>query len=136
MMEDRLKNLKKKMDKKTFATVKFSEDHQKEIHRRINQQEERDEDILLSVMQLLVQEKTGHELTGLLRGRGIQKFENNEGFLYTMLHRLEQTGCIDTKWDESGAKYYWLKNKGRKLLSKAEQKRAKHVLVLKELLGR
>jgi hypothetical protein len=136
MMEDRLKNLKKKMDKKTFATVKFSEDHQKEIHRRINQQEERDEDILLSIMQLLVQEKTGHELTALLRGRGIQKFENNEGFLYTMLHRLEQTGCIDTKWDESGAKYYWLKDKGRKLLSKAEQKRAKHVLVLKELLGR
>jgi hypothetical protein len=136
MMEDRLKNLKKKMDKKTFANVKFSEDHQKEIHRRINQQEERDEDILLSVMQLLVQEKTGHELTGLLRGRGIQKFENNEGFLYTMLHRLEQTGCIETKWDESGAKYYWLKDKGRKLLSKAEQKRTNHALVLKELLGR
>lgn len=136
MMEDRLKNLKKKMDKKTFANVNFSEDHQKEIHRRINKQEERDEDILLSVMQLLVQEKTGHELTGLLRGRGIQKFENNEGFLYTMLHRLEQTGCIETKWDESGAKYYWLKDKGRKLLSKAEQKRTNHALVLKELLGR
>jgi hypothetical protein len=135
-MEDRLKKLKKKMDKNTFAKVNFSEHHQKEIHRRINQQEERDEDIMLSVMQLLVQEKTGHELTLLLRGRGIQKFENNEGFLYTMLHRLEQTGCIETKWDESGAKYYWLKDKGRKLLSKAEQKRAKHRLVLRELLGR
>jgi hypothetical protein len=136
MMEDRLKKLKMKMNNRTFAQLNFSEHHQKEIHRRINQQEVSDEEIMLSVMQLLFQEKTGHELTGLLRGRGIQKFEDNEGFLYTMLHRLEQTGCIETKWNESGAKYYWLKDKGRKLLSKAEQKRAKHRLVLKELLER
>lgn len=133
-MEDRLKNLKKLMDKSTFSELNFSEEHQKAIHRRINQQEEREEDILLAVMQLLVHEKTGHELTVLLRGRGIQKFENNEGFLYTLLHRLEQAGCIQTNWDDSGAKYYWLKDKGRKLLSKAEQKRTKQRLFFKELL--
>jgi DNA-binding PadR family transcriptional regulator len=114
--------------------LNFSEQHQKAIRKKITQQEESDGDILLAVMQLLVQEKTGHELTGLLRGRGIQKFENNEGFLYTLLHRLEQSGCIHTKWDDSGAKYYWLQDKGRKLLSKAEQKRTKQRLVFKELL--
>jgi hypothetical protein len=133
-MEDRLKNLKKLMDKKTFADLNFSDQHQKAIRQKINQQDENDEDILLAVMQLLVQEKTGHELTGLLRGRGIQRFENNEGFLYTLLHRLEQSGCIQTTWDDSGAKYYWLKDKGRKLLNKAEQKQAKRRFIFKELL--
>jgi DNA-binding PadR family transcriptional regulator len=93
-----------------------------------------DDEILLAILQLLVQEKTGHELTGLLRGRGIQKYENNEGFLYTLLHRLEQSGCIETNWVESGAKYYRLKDKGRKLLQKAEQKRTKRRFVFKELL--
>lgn len=122
------------MDKRTFADLNFSEQHQKAIRKKINQQEESDEDILLAVMQLLVQEKTGHELTGLLRGRGILKFENNEGFLYTVLHRLEQSGCIETNWDDLGAKYYWLKDKGRKLLNKAEQKQTKRRFVFKELL--
>ena len=133
-MEDRLKNLKKVMDRRTFSDLNFSDQQQKAIRKKINQLEVSDEDILLAVMQLLVQEKTGHELTGLLRGRGIQKFENNEGFLYTLLHRLEQSGCIETNWDESGAKYYWLKDKGRKLLNKAEQKRTKRQSVFKELL--
>lgn len=122
------------MDKRTFTDMNFSDQHQNAIRKEINQLEVSDEEILLAVMQLLVQEKTGHELTVLLRGRGIQKFENNEGFLYTLLHRLEQSGCIQTNWDDSGAKYYWLKDKGRKLLIKAEQKRAKHQLVFKELL--
>jgi DNA-binding PadR family transcriptional regulator len=134
VVEDRLKNLKRVMDKSTFAELTFSGQHQKEIQRKINHQEEREEDILLAVLQLLVHEKTGHELTVLLRGRGIQKFENNEGFLYTILHQLEQSGCIQTNWDDSGAKYYWLKDKGRKILSKAEQKRTKQRLVFKELL--
>jgi DNA-binding PadR family transcriptional regulator len=133
-VEDRLKNLKRVMDKRTFADLHFSDHHHNEVHKKINQKDESEEDILLAVMQLLVQEKTGHELTGLLRGRGIQRFENNEGFLYTLLHRLEQSGCIQTNWDDSGAKYYWLKDKGRKLLNKAEQKRAKHRMILKELL--
>ncbi|MEH7491519.1 PadR family transcriptional regulator [Neobacillus niacini] len=133
-MEDRLKNLKRVMDKRTFADLNFSDHHHNEVHKKINHQQESDEEILLAVMQLLVQEKTGHELTGLLRGRGIQKFENNEGFLYTLLHRLEQSGCIKTNWDDSGAKYYWLVDKGRKLLNKAEQKRTKRRFVFKELL--
>ncbi|SDM63222.1 PadR family transcriptional regulator [Bacillus sp. OK048] len=132
-MEERLKNLKKEMDKRTFDGLSFSEQHQKAIRKKISQLEVSDEEILLAVMQLLVQEKTGHELTGLLRGRGIQKFENNEGFLYTLLHRLEHSGCIETKWDKTGAKYYWLKDKGRKLLNKAEQKRTKRRFVFKEL---
>ncbi|MFP7298765.1 PadR family transcriptional regulator [Neobacillus niacini] len=133
-MEDRLKNLKKVMDRKTFTDLEFTDQHQKAIHKKINQLDVSDEEILLAVMQLLVHEKTGHELTGLLRGRGIQRFEGDEGSLYTLLHRLEQTRCIETNWDETGAKYYVLKNKGRKLLDKAEQKRKERRFVMKELL--
>jgi DNA-binding PadR family transcriptional regulator len=132
-VEDRLKNFKKVMDKRTFTELNFSDQHKKVIRKEINQLEVSDDEILLAILQLLVQEKTGHELTGLLRGRGIQKYENNEGFLYTLLHRLEQSGCIETNWDESGAKYYMLKEKGRKLLYKAEQKRTKRRIVFKEL---
>jgi DNA-binding PadR family transcriptional regulator len=132
-VEDRLKNLKKVMDKRTFTDLNFSDRHKKSIRKEINQLEESDDEILLAILQLIVQEKTGHELTGLLRGRGIQKYENNEGFLYTLMHRLEQSGCIETNWDESGAKYYRLKDKGRKLLNKVEQKRTKRRFVFKEL---
>ena len=122
------------MDNSTFTQLNFSEQQKKEIRRKINQQTDNDEEILLAVMQLLVQEKTGYELTAHLRARGIQKFENNEGFLYTMLHRLERAGKLQTSWDDSGAKYYLLNNKGKKLLKKAEQKRSEQRLVLKELL--
>jgi predicted transcriptional regulator len=132
-MEDRLKNLKKAMDQRAFRQLNFTEQHRRNIHKKINQQVENDEDILLAVMQLLVHEKTGFELTKLLRGRGIQKFEDNEGFLYTLLHRLEQSGSIQSSWTEAEAKYYQLTDKGRKVLRKAEKRQVKKQVVFKEL---
>ncbi|WP_066062875.1 PadR family transcriptional regulator [Neobacillus soli] len=134
-MEDRLKNLKKSLDRTTFSELNFTAEHRKKIHDKINKQDETEEDILLAVMQILTQEKTGFELAKLIRGRGIQKFEDNEGFLYTLIHRLEQTGCLQSKWDlESGAKYYQLTDKGRKILQKAEKSHPKKRWALKELL--
>lgn len=135
-MEDRLKNLKKAMDQRAFTQLNFTEKHRRNILGKINQQAENDEDILLAVMQLLVHEKTGFELTQLLRGRGIQKFEDNEGFLYSLLHRLEQSGCIQSSWTEAEAKYYQLTDKGRKVLGKAEKRQIKRHVVLKELFER
>ena len=73
-------------------------------------------------------------MSQLLRGRGIQKFEGNEGFLYTVLHRLEQNRFIQSSWDHSGAKYYQLNDKGRKILRKAEKNSAKKRFILKELI--
>lgn len=132
-MENRLKNLKKSMDNTTFTQLNFTEQHRTEIRKKINKQNESDEDIFLAVMQLLVHEKTGFELATYLRGRGIQKFEDNEGFLYTLLHRLEKKGCLKSNWDESEAKYYRLSDKGKKILRKAENTQTKKRLVLKEL---
>ncbi|WP_066250664.1 PadR family transcriptional regulator [Neobacillus drentensis] len=135
-MEERLKNLKKSMDQRVFTQLNFTEKHRRNILGKINQQAENDEDILLAVMQLLVHEKTGFELVKLLRGRGIQKFEDNEGFLYSLLHQLEQSGSIQSSWTEDEAKYYQLTDKGRKVLRKTEKKQNKKQLVLKELFER
>ncbi|EKN70078.1 lineage-specific thermal regulator protein [Neobacillus bataviensis LMG 21833] len=133
-MEDRLKNLKKSMDRTTFAQLNFTEKHRKDIREKINKQDENEEDILFAVMQLLVQEKTGFELAKLLRGRGVRKFEDNEGFLYILLHRLEQNQCIQAAWNESEAKYYRLTDKGRKILQKAAKKQTKNRFAFHELL--
>jgi predicted transcriptional regulator len=136
MMEERLKNLKKVMDELAFTQLNFTAKHRRNIHGKINQQAENEEDILLAVMQLLVHEKTGFELTNLLRGRGIQKFADNEGFLYTLLHRLEQSGSIQSSWSDAEAKYYQLTDKGRKVLRKAEKGLIIRQVVLKELFER
>ena len=66
-------------------------------------------------------EKSGYELMQLLRGRGIQKFEGDEGSLYTLLHRLEQNRFIQSSWDHAGAKYYQLNDKGNKMLKGREE---------------
>jgi hypothetical protein len=133
-MENRLKNLKKSMDKTTFTQLNFTEQHRKEIREKLVKQEESEDDIFLAVMQLLAHEKTGYELAKHIRGRGIRKFEDNEGFLYTLLHQLEQSRCIEGSWDKQGAKYYRLTDRGRKQLRKAEKKSPKERFVFKESL--
>jgi predicted transcriptional regulator len=136
VMEDRLKNLKRAMDQRVFSEVNFTEKHRRDIRGRINQQDENNEELFLAVMQLLVQEKTGFELKKLLRGRGILTFEDNEGFLYTLLHRLEQSGSLQSSWTEEEVKYYQLTDKGRKALRKAEKRQIKRQIALKELFER
>ncbi|MDR4985867.1 lineage-specific thermal regulator protein [Bacillus cereus] len=133
-MEDRLKGLRKSMENTTFKHLSFSDQHRKQVREKINALKENEEDISLAVLQLLMNEKTGYELMQLLRGRGIQKFEGNEGFLYTVLHRLEQNRFIQSSWDHSGAKYYQLSDKGRKTLRKAEKNATKARFILKGLV--
>lgn len=133
-MEDRLKNLKKAMDQTSFANVAFTDKLRKEIHKKISGQEEKEEDIFLAILQLLVTEKTGYELVKLIQGRGIKTFDENEGALYTILHRLEQFGYLQSNWDDKEAKYYRTTDKGKKLLRKAEKSQTKKQFALKELL--
>ncbi|HDR4912508.1 PadR family transcriptional regulator [Bacillus cereus] len=133
-MEDRLKGLRKSMENTTFKHLSFSDQHQKQVREKINASNEKEEDISLAILQLLSNEKTGYELSQLLRGRGIRKFEGNEGFLYTVLHRLEQNRLIQSSWDHAGAKYYQLNDKGRKMLRKAEKNATKVQFILKGLV--
>lgn len=122
------------MENTTFKHLSFSDQHQKRVREKINQSSEKEEDILLAVLQLLMNEKTGYELVQLLRGRGIQTFEGNEGSLYTLLHRLEQNRFIQSSWDHEGAKYYQLNDKGNKMLRKAEKNATKARFILKGLV--
>ncbi|MED3039121.1 PadR family transcriptional regulator [Bacillus tropicus] len=133
-MEDRLKGLRKSMENTTFKHLSFSDQHRKRVREKINASNEKEEDISLAILQLLSNEKTGYELSQLLRGRGIRKFEGNEGFLYTVLHRLEQNRFIQSSWDHAGAKYYQLNDKGRKMLRKAEKNATKVQFILKGLV--
>ena len=84
-MEDRLKGLRKSMENTTFKQLNFTEQHRQQVFEKMNQLYENEEDILLAVLQLLIHEKTGYELTQLLRARGIRKFEENEGLLYSLI---------------------------------------------------
>ncbi|GKU82200.1 PadR family transcriptional regulator [Niallia sp. NCCP-28] len=132
-MEDRLKGLKKAMKNTLFKELQFQDEHKFHIIKKIQQEQETDEMVLLALLQLLTSQRTGFELAESLRARSIQKFEEKEGFLYTLLHRLEQKQYITGQWTEAEEKYYQLNDKGRKLLQKAE-KQTKSKYALKELL--
>ncbi|TQR19619.1 PadR family transcriptional regulator [Psychrobacillus vulpis] len=134
-MENRLIDLKKSMDKTAFSKLKFTEQHRNAIQEKMKY-EEKEDAIFLAVMQLLVQEKTGYELVKFLRGRGIDKFEGNEGILYTFLHSLERDGYLNSSWSEANIKHYRLNNKGRNLLRKSEKKPITKQFAFKVLVER
>jgi DNA-binding PadR family transcriptional regulator len=133
-MEDRLRKLRKSMNELEFNKLSFTEQHKKDIKKQINISERSTEEILFAIMQILIHEKTGYELVNLLRGRGIQNFDDNEGYLYIHLHRLEKTKCILSSWEKTGVKYYQLNNKGKRLLEKIEKKQKDKHYVFRALL--
>ena len=133
-MEERLKGLRKSMKQTTFKQLNFTEQKRKQVHEKLHKRFEGDEELLFALLHLLVHEKTGYDLIQLLRARGVQQFEKNEGSLYILLHRLEQGGVIQSSWDDLGGKYYQINHKGRKLLRKAEKNSAEKVKVLNQLI--
>lgn len=133
-MDKRLKNLRKTMNREVFAQLKFTESHKKSIREKIKQETHSDEEILIAMMQLLVQEKTGYELVSLLQSRGILNFKENEGSLYVILHRLELKGVLTSNWQEDGAKFYQLNKKGCRLLKKVEEQPLSNHISFKEIL--
>ncbi|MBS4209261.1 PadR family transcriptional regulator [Bacillus sp. FJAT-50079] len=118
-MEERLQKLK---NKKISSELKFTERHRQNIYKAIQREEEKDEDVLLAVLQLLTHKKTGFELLEKLIGRGLKKFEDEEGSLYPLLHELEQKEYIVSEWNNEKQKYYRLNEKGKRFLKKAETK--------------
>jgi DNA-binding PadR family transcriptional regulator len=134
-MEERLKNLKRAMKNHILGDVHFTEDQKKGIRQQMTQLTViSEEEILLAIMQLLNQERTGFELSKLIRARGIKRFEQDEGFLYMRLHQLEHKGYLTTYWDPTEVKYYQLNMKGKKLLKKLESQNAEKSYLLKEIL--
>ncbi|AZB41932.1 PadR family transcriptional regulator [Bacillus sp. FJAT-42376] len=122
-MDKRLRSLRQSMKKTVFSELNFTEKMHREIRKKITE-DISDEDLLLAVMQLLAAEKTGFDLSRSIRSRGIRKFHENEGDLYTMLHELESKGWLKSRWDNESRKHYQLNAKGRKQLQKLEKKSA------------
>lgn len=133
-MENRLKGLRKSMEKTTFNQLNFSDHLRNQVHEKIKYEKEREEDIYLAILQILLNEKTGYELVQLLRTRGIQKFVGNEGTLYTLLHGLEKNNYLRSTWDDAGEKRYQINDKGRKILQKTEAPNQGKRFSLKELV--
>ena len=132
-MEKHLKNLRKSLENNEFGELKFTDQHRRGIMQRIEREFESEESVFLAIMQLLVQERTGFDLAAKLRGRGIKRFEDNEGDIYALLHQLENKGYLLSRWDEEKAKHYMLNDKGRKALAKAEKKKARTGFAYREL---
>jgi Transcriptional regulator PadR-like family len=135
-MEDRLRNLKKAMKRTVLQDFSFTENHKSSIRRQINQPSISEEGVLVSIFQLLKVKQTGFELNRLLRARGIEKFESEEGFLYMSLHRLEHKGYLHTQWVEPDIKYYQLNAKGLKMLKNLENEGNNEAYFLNEILER
>ncbi|MGM0903952.1 MAG: PadR family transcriptional regulator [Bacillota bacterium] len=135
MVDDRLRNLKRSIKRTVFSDLTFTEKHKEQIKSKITRMNVKtEEEIIVAVLHLLTQEKTGFELNKSIRARGIQNYENNEGNLYMFLHRLEQKGYLQSDWKENDEKYYSVTNKGTKLLSLADKKSTNAKTIFKEIL--
>ncbi|MDD9309913.1 PadR family transcriptional regulator [Cytobacillus firmus] len=135
-MEDRLKNFKKAMKRTVLQDLTFTEKHKSSIRRQISYPSISEEGVLVAIFHLLKEKRTGFELNRLLRARGIEKFENEEGFLYMSLHRLEHKGYLHTHWIEPDVKYYQLNAKGLKMLNNLENEGNYEAYFLNEILER
>lgn len=123
-MENRLKRLKSAMQKNVFSDLEFKQELKGKIHRQISDsvEVESNEQVMIAILQIVQDEKSGFEIMQLLRARGMKRFNNHEGMLYTILHEYEQKGWLQSIWTES-VKMYSITNSGRKILKKTEGKK-------------
>ena len=89
------------------------------------------------VLSLLSQgESYGYEIIQEIRRRSGDKLNWTDGMLYPVLHRMEDSGWIKSRWgkSESGRKrkYYSIKQDGRKAL---EEKREQWAVISAVLNG-
>ncbi|WP_160725645.1 PadR family transcriptional regulator [Bacillus sp. USDA818B3_A] len=136
-MEDRLKNFKNAMKRTVLQDLNFTEEHKRDIRLKIKQiPTSSEEDIVLAIFQLLKQKRTGFELSRLIRSRGIETFENEEGFLYMFLHKFEHKGYLNSYWEAPDIKYYQISSKGLKFLKTLENQTDGVAYLLKEIVER
>lgn len=114
--------------------LEFTDQHRKNIYKAIEQEIETEDKVLLSILQLLSEKKSGFQLLQQLIARGMKKFEDNEGSLYILLHDLERKEFIIAEWTRDNLKKYILNHKGKKYLRKMEAKQGLPSKSLKDLL--
>ncbi|KEZ50508.1 PadR family transcriptional regulator [Metabacillus indicus] len=133
-MEEQLRKLSESSGNQNFDKLTFSEKHREGVWKRIGKKEKSPSCLLKDVLQLLIHEKTGYELSVLLRARGNSAFDENEGAIYTFLHELEKKEWIQSSWQGKQSKCYVITSRGKKILKREEKKSAGTEISLSELL--
>lgn len=113
-MEERLKNLKKAVDETAFKKLAFTNAHQQKIRKQLQPVP-----LQQTILSMLLEAKSGVELTQQLHVRGIEQIVDNEGMIYSILHEAEQQGWLVATWSDS-VKYYELSKLGKKQLQQQE----------------
>ena len=98
-MDERLKGLKKAMKNHTFQNVQFSEQHRQKVHTKMEQLQ--DVDLTPAILALLTEQRSGSELAQLLHVKGIKSIVDNEGMIYTILHKEELLGTLESYWSKA-----------------------------------
>ncbi|GLC89552.1 helix-turn-helix transcriptional regulator [Lysinibacillus piscis] len=119
-MEERLKGLKRAMQKTTFQHLAFTEQHRQTVQHQLSAT-----DLLTEILALLTTQKTGTALTELLHIKGTPLIQQNEGLLYTTLHQAELDGYVEAYWTDTMEKYYQMTAKGQKLLHQKQERSPK-----------
>ena len=109
-MEQRLKNLKKAVDQTAFKSLEFTSEHKQQIRKQLQQVP-----LKQMMLSMLLEAKSGVELTQLLHVRDSEQIVDNEGLVYSILHEAEQQGWLCAKWVDN-VKYYQLTKLGKKQL--------------------
>lgn len=75
---------------------------------------------VLVLAQLASGERYGYQILTALREKSHGRVDLRAGTLYPILHKLEASGCVTSRWDETGGrdrKWYSLTERGRKQLA-------------------
>lgn len=135
-MDEHLRNLRKTMKTTIFKDFTFSEKNKAEIKKQINYHKYENGKQLNDILTILNVEKTGFEIAKALLAKGIKFYFQNEGKLYTNLHKYEQEGYVQSHWEKRNdqmEKYYSLTKKGRKQLAESGQTHSHLTKLLSEL---
>jgi PadR family transcriptional regulator PadR len=80
----------------------------------------------------------GYGVGGWLREKSGEVLKIEEGALYPALHRLEKKGFVAARWGETDlgrqAKFYRLTAKGRRVLTREEDRWREHVEAVSAVL--
>ncbi len=93
------------------------------------------EPLILSILSR--REDYGYSIIQEVRRLSNDKIQWTDGMLYPVLHRLEQRGCLGSRWEESESgrrrKYYFVTSKGRKALKTGKEQWAVVQLTLSKI---
>lgn len=132
-MDERLKNLRNALNRNHFKELKYNGKLKEATFQRINQKETNEKDLFIVILNLLSKEKTGFEISRGIRSKGIEDFEKKEGYLYTLLHKMEQQDYITSHWKSSDQKFYFITKQGKKALRRLRTDQSNLQSVFKEI---